>query len=195
MSESSKNLADSGRDGARSSLRRKGIVSGIATLIWRIFLLGVGGAVAFGVGVAWAIQNPEIVTEKPLAANVWERLQKQRTATDTTEKMKVTLPSDFLFTDIESTLSLEAKEILDEYVVTDLQPYEGKTIHIAAYTDVGEDTQLNQELSFRRAKVIENYLSEALEGEYRWVTVGYGKSNGVDVDEGFLNRRIEIAVD
>lgn len=115
--------------------------------------------------------------------------------TGSEDQLKVTLPSDFLFAADDSLLSAEAKEVLDEFLVRDLQSYEGNTVLIAAYTDVGDNPELNRELSFRRAKTIESYLSQALDGDYRWVATGYGKDQSQDSQKSLLNRRVEISVD
>jgi outer membrane protein OmpA-like peptidoglycan-associated protein len=129
-----------------------------------------------------------------------DTLQEQLTtasvdAAASNNQLKVTLPSDFLFSPDDSILNAEAKQVLDEFLVRDLRSYEGNTVLIAASTDVEDNPQLNRELSFRRAKAIESYLSQNLNGDYRWVATGYGKSQSQDTEESLLNRRIEISVD
>lgn len=232
--------------------RTTSVLSSVATLTWRLFLLILGGGIAFGGGLLWAIQSPQAVTQKPFVVEFWQywqtqldsssaasttaatpsaedlknqiqqlqaqaeqpgansemiqaqlnTLQKQLAQATSlrdfalpTHELKVTLPSDFLFLPTDSTLSPAAKTVLDEFLIQDLQSHEGKTILIAAHTDVEDNPQLNRELSFRRAKALESYLSQALEGDYRWVATGYGKDPSQDNATSLLNRRIEIAVD
>lgn len=113
-------------------------------------------------------------------------------------KLKVTLPSDLLFEENNSILRSEANLILDK-IVADLRNYPGSTILIAAHTDDAGTTEENQELSFRRAKAVEQYLAKTLGNQYRWLTAGYGATrplvpNDTAVDQQ-RNRRVEIGVD
>lgn len=112
------------------------------------------------------------------------------------DNLKMTLPSDVLFTE-GSILRPEASLILDK-VITDLQNYQGATIRIAAHTDDKNDPKYSRSLSFQRARAVEQYLTRALGDQYRWVAVGYGESNFlVDNDSDFnrqRNRRIEISI-
>ena len=113
------------------------------------------------------------------------------------DKLKVTLPSDALFELDNSILQPEAGLILDK-IIADLRDYPSSTIRIAAHTDGTKDAEDNRELSFRRAKAIEQYLANALGDEYRWLVVGYGETvplvaNDTPANQQ-RNRRIEIAV-
>lgn len=112
-------------------------------------------------------------------------------------KLKVTLPSDVLFEGSNSILRPEAGLILDK-IIADLRNYPSSTIRIAVHTDANGETQDNRELSFRRAKAVEQYLARALGDEYRWLVAGYGETrplvaNDTDANQQ-RNRRIEIAV-
>ena len=114
------------------------------------------------------------------------------------DKLKVTLPSDLLFEQNNSILRPEAGLILDK-IITDLRSYPSSTILIAVHTDVDSDLDTNRELSFRRAKAVQQYLASALGEQYRWLIVGYGGTrplvaNDTDTNQQ-RNRRVEIAVD
>jgi outer membrane protein OmpA-like peptidoglycan-associated protein len=114
------------------------------------------------------------------------------------DKLKVTLPNDFLFDNSNSILRPEASLILDK-IITDLRGYPSSTIRIAAHTDTKSGADAQRELSFRRAKVIQQYLANALGDQYRWIVVGYGGTrpliaNDTDANRQ-RNRRVEIAVD
>ncbi|MBW4647356.1 MAG: OmpA family protein [Kastovskya adunca ATA6-11-RM4] len=120
-------------------------------------------------------------------------------ATNTTSEsdtvLKVTLPNDVLFKE-NSVLRPEAGLILDK-IVADIRNVENSTIRIAAHTD-SEDPQNSRELSFRRAKAVEQYLARALGQGYRWVVIGYGQTRPIVPNDTSANqqrnRRIEIAV-
>lgn len=113
-------------------------------------------------------------------------------------KLKVTLPSDLLFTGTSSNLSTEAGSILDK-VISDLQQYEGQTIRISAHIHSSNGPEDNRELSFRRAQEVKQYLANTLGDKYRLVIVGYGQTRPLvsrdDNNSQQLNRRIEITVD
>ncbi len=57
----------------------------------------------------------------------------------------------------------------------------------------------NRELSFRRAKALEQYFGRALGEQYRWLVVGYGETRPLVANDTEANlqrnRRIEIAVE
>ncbi len=113
------------------------------------------------------------------------------------EKLKVTLPSDVLFEENNSILRSEAGLVLDK-IISDLRDYPGSTIRISAYTDTTGKPEDNRELSFRRAKAVEQYLSRALGDQFRWLVVGYGETRPLvandTTDSQERNRRVEIAV-
>ena len=114
------------------------------------------------------------------------------------EQLKVTLPSDLLFEQSNSLLRSEANLILDK-IITDLRGYSSSTIRITAHTDADSNAESDRELSFRRAKAVQQYLVSALGDQYRWIVVGYGGTrplvaNDTDANRQ-RNRRVEIAVD
>ena len=115
-----------------------------------------------------------------------------------TDKLKITLPSDVLFEGNNSLLRPQAGLILDK-IIADLRNYSASTIRISAHTDNLGETEDNRELSFRRAKAVEQYFARALGEQYRWLVVGYGETrplvaNDTDANRQ-RNRRIEISVD
>jgi outer membrane protein OmpA-like peptidoglycan-associated protein len=116
------------------------------------------------------------------------------------DKLKVTLPSDLLFEQNNSILRPEAGLILDK-IITDLRSYPSSTIRIAVHTDVDSDLDTSRELSFRRAKAVQQYLASALGEQYRWLVVGYGGTRPLVANDNDLdgnqqrNRRVEIAVE
>jgi outer membrane protein OmpA-like peptidoglycan-associated protein len=113
------------------------------------------------------------------------------------DKLKVTLPSDLLFEGSNSILRSEASLILDK-IIADLRRYPSSTIRITAHTDALGEAEDNRELSFRRAKTVEQYLARTLGKQNRWLIVGYGKTRPLvanDTDGNRQrNRRVEIAV-
>lgn len=115
-----------------------------------------------------------------------------------TDKLKVTLPSDLLFDRSNSILRSEAGLILDK-IVADLRGYPSSTIRIGAYTDTNGEAEDNRELSFRRAKAVEQYLARTLGTQYRWLVIGYGETRPLVANDTGANqqrnRRVEIAVD
>ncbi len=112
-------------------------------------------------------------------------------------KLKVTLPSDILFEE-NNTLRPESNLILDK-IIADLRDYPASTIRITAHTDDTGETQDNRELSFSRAKAVEQYLAEALGDKYKWLTVGDGATRPLVPNDSPTNqqrnRRVEIAVE
>lgn len=114
------------------------------------------------------------------------------------DKLKVILPSDVLFEGNNSILRPEAGLILDK-IVADLRDYPSSTIRIAAHSDTVGEAEDNRELSYRRAKAVEQYIASALGEKYRWLVVGYGETLPLVANDTSANqqrnRRVEIAVD
>lgn len=111
---------------------------------------------------------------------------------------RVTLPSDVLFADNQSTLKPEAEPILDS-LVGDLQAYPNSTIRVAAHTDDVGSPENNRALSLQRAAAVESYLSGVLGDGYHWVSVGFGEdlplATGQAEGDRLRNRRLEITVE
>jgi outer membrane protein OmpA-like peptidoglycan-associated protein len=97
-----------------------------------------------------------------------------------------------------SILRPEAGLILDK-IVADLRDYPSSTIRIAAHSDTDGEAEDNRELSYRRAKAVEQYIASALGEKYRWLVVGYGETLPLVANDTSANqqrnRRVEIAVD
>lgn len=115
-----------------------------------------------------------------------------------TQQLKVTLPSDVLFEGNNSLLRPEAGLILDK-IIADLRNYPSRTIRIAAHTNSQGEPEDNRELSFRHAKAVEQYFARALGDDYRWLVIGYGATrplvaNDTDANQQ-RNRRVEIAIE
>ena len=110
----------------------------------------------------------------------------------------VTLPSDILFPEDQTTLNPNQQVILDS-IISEMSSYKGSTVRIAAHTDNVGDAQDNLQLSLQRAQVVKQYLAAALGDKYRWIAIGYGESRplvGNDTDsKRQRNRRLEISID
>lgn len=113
------------------------------------------------------------------------------------EVLKVTLPSDVLFDGGQSILSSGADLILEK-VISDLRRYQNATISVAVHTDNTSQADDNRELSFQRARAVEQYLSYTLGKQYRILVLGYGASRPLVVNDTDANRqrnrRVEIIV-
>ncbi|AFY66963.1 OmpA/MotB domain protein [Geitlerinema sp. PCC 7407] len=119
-------------------------------------------------------------------------------SSSTTPVFRVTLPSDVLFANNQSTLKPEAEPILDS-LVGDLQAYPSSTIRVAAHTDDVGSPEMNRALSLQRAAAVESYLSGVLGDGYHWVSVGFGEdlplATGQAEGDRLRNRRLEITVE
>jgi outer membrane protein OmpA-like peptidoglycan-associated protein len=139
--------------------------------------------------------NPDVQAITNSSAN---QLMPVSDSVSSADKLKLTLPSDLLFDQSNSILRPEAGLILDK-IITDLRGYSSSTIRITAHMDADTNADADRELSFRRAKAVQQYLVSALGDQYRWVVVGYGGTrpliaNDTDANRQ-RNRRVEIAVD
>ncbi|MEB3338094.1 MAG: OmpA family protein [Leptolyngbyaceae bacterium] len=178
--------------------RQRGILLG---LVFRLLLLMVGGAIAGFTGVAIAHFYPASTPEKPLLETVLRRsklILKGEGTPQETKALAVTLPSDVFFKDSQSALRPGTNAILDN-IISDLRNYPGATILVAVHTDNLGEVKDNQELSFRQAQAVKQYLATHLGSTYHWLVAGYGAAkpvveNTTDANRQ-RNRRIEIAVD
>ena len=109
----------------------------------------------------------------------------------------ITLPTDSLFSDGQSTLRPDAIPILDS-ILPELQLKPDANIRVAAHTDTIGDRENNRELSLRQGRAVANYLSKKLGTQSRWTVVGFGETRPVSGDGNASaqqrNRRIEIVV-
>ena len=110
----------------------------------------------------------------------------------------VTLPSDILFPEDQTTLNPNQQVILDS-IISEMSSYKGATVRIAAHTDNVGDAQDNLLLTLQRAQVVKQYLAAEMGDNYRWIAIGYGEIRplvGNDTDsKRQRNRRLEISID
>ena len=109
----------------------------------------------------------------------------------------ITLSGSVLFTSGRSTLLANARPKLDE-VASALQKSDAEKFVVEGHTDsVGSETA-NEELSYRRAQTVRDYLTERGVPAEKIKAVGYGKSRPVadnTTAEGRANnRRVEIVI-
>jgi len=109
----------------------------------------------------------------------------------------ITLSGSVLFTSGRSTLLANARPKLDE-VATALQKSDAEKFVVEGHTDsIGSDAT-NEELSYRRAQTVHDYLIERGVAAEKIRAVGYGKSRPVadnTTAEGRANnRRVEIII-
>jgi len=109
----------------------------------------------------------------------------------------ITLSGSVLFTSGRSTLLANARPKLDE-VAAALQKSDAEKFVVEGHTDsVGSETA-NEELSYRRAQTVRDYLTERGVPAEKIKAVGYGKSRPVadnTTAEGRANnRRVEIVI-
>jgi len=109
----------------------------------------------------------------------------------------ITLSGSVLFTSGRSTLLANARPKLDE-VASALQKSDAEKFVVEGHTDsVGSDAT-NEELSYRRAQTVHDYLIERGVPAEKIRAVGYGKSRPVadnTTAEGRANnRRVEIII-
>lgn len=91
--------------------------SWIGRLFFRLFLLGLGGSIAVGVGVILALANPQPNSEKPLAIQAWEQLQRLREQYGQAESLSgetVALPTAELSDTERQQLQIELDKLKTE---------------------------------------------------------------------------------
>ena len=109
----------------------------------------------------------------------------------------ITLSGGVLFSSGRSTLLSNARPKLDE-VAAALQKSDAEKFVVEGHTDSRGSEATNEELSFRRAQTVRDYLVERGVPAEKIKAVGYGKSRPVadnTTAEGRANnRRVEIIV-
>ncbi|MEM9264406.1 MAG: OmpA family protein [Cyanobacteria bacterium P01_F01_bin.13] len=114
-----------------------------------------------------------------------------------TTELKITLPSDALFSPGEARLLATAPDLLGS-IFEDLAQYPNATILIGSHTDDRMEPSQSLALAFQQANSLKAYLAGNLPNQ-RWVTVGYGQNQPIadNSTSSFRqrNRRIEIAID
>lgn len=118
------------------------------------------------------------------------------------DTLKVTLPTDALFSQGQTTLQAGSEAVLDS-LLADLQRYPGATIRVGAHSDKQAadpaDPAGDRARTFEQATAVEQYLSSKLGEDYRWTVTGYGASqpladNSTPVNRQ-RNRRIELVIE
>jgi peptidoglycan-associated lipoprotein len=113
------------------------------------------------------------------------------------DHLKVTLPSDALFDEAQTTLKPGTEAILSN-ISTDLQRYPGATIQVMAHTDSQGSSETDRHRSLEQAKAVRQYLSTKLKDDVHWVAIGYGHNYLLVPDSSSenqqRNRRIEIVI-
>lgn len=105
------------------------------------------------------------------------------------DDLKITLPSSVLFNN-QGQLSTEAEELLGAIAI-DLQQTRFTTIKIAGHS-FPENIAEAEALSFQQAQAVKTFLDAQIEGNYRWLVVGYGDSQPLANNDQNTNQRIEI---
>jgi peptidoglycan-associated lipoprotein len=111
--------------------------------------------------------------------------------------LMVTFPSDVLF-EQDSTSIKEGSNVILDNLIAELRNYPGATVRIGVHTDNTGDFKQSRALSFARAQLVSQYLSQVLGNEYHWIIIGYGSShptveNASDSNRQ-RNRRVEISI-
>lgn len=111
-------------------------------------------------------------------------------------KLKITLPSDALFTPGQS--DLKANQMLNQ-VLDQLVNYPQATVVIRSYSDDQAKPLAARKYTMAQAAALSDYFKRSLPKGYRWVVLGGGRSQPVASNEDEIgrqkNRRIEILVD
>lgn len=110
---------------------------------------------------------------------------------------KVTLPTSVLFEPNQAILTANGERILDT-IAPDLSRYPGATILTGSHSATIDPPEQTQELTFKQAIAVQQYLSSRLGDNYRWVAVGYGSARPIvsssDTSSQLRNQRVEIAI-
>jgi len=164
-----------------------------------------------GLGIESRINTMRTAIESPtagaIAPNTYEPIA--QVPSDTlldVAKLKVTLPSDALF----SPGDAELKDVaLLERVLDQLVNYPAGTISVRSHSDNQVGAIASREYTLAQADTLARYLQQNLPTSHRWIAVGMGSTqpitgdadadnadaDNVDAIERQRNRRIEILVD
>lgn len=109
---------------------------------------------------------------------------------DPKEDEKVVVFGDTHFDYDQSTLSPEAKKLLDKDVQS-LKENPQINVRMAGYTSAKGTAEINQKLSERRANAVRNYLIEKGIAPERITTIGYGRTRPAlfEVSPGDINTK------
>jgi outer membrane protein OmpA-like peptidoglycan-associated protein len=149
-------------------------------------------------------------TAQQLEAEKQARLEAERKAEEATSNLAkialvkhearglvITLSGSVLFASGQSSLLANARPKLDE-VAQALEKSEADTFVVEGHTDSRGSESTNQELSYRRAQTVRDYLVERGVPSEKIRAVGHGKARPV-ADNGTAegranNRRVEIVI-
>jgi outer membrane protein OmpA-like peptidoglycan-associated protein len=126
-----------------------------------------------------------------------QQASQQQNSLETTSNnapVKITLPSNLLFSQDQQIILTPEGEMLLTSITEELQQAQDQTITIAAHLDASDQIIQNRELSYRQAKAIQQFLAPKLSQSLRWSIIGYGQTRPLTIEEQKLNRRIEIIV-
>ncbi|MEY2978604.1 MAG: OmpA family protein [Prochlorotrichaceae cyanobacterium] len=116
--------------------------------------------------------------------------------------LQITLPTDLLFADGQTTLKPEAADLLqnlENSLQTEIPQRRSLNITIATHTDAVGHANRNLDLSFQRSRALQGYLAQHLNAaDLTWNAVGYGATHPV-ADNSIAsnrqrNRRVEITL-
>lgn len=115
------------------------------------------------------------------------------------EEIVVEVPSHLLFDFDKSELKSDVIETLDQ-LSEDLNQYDGAYVMINGHTDSQGDEGYNQQLSEERAREVQTYLENKVDGENVSIeTKGYGETKPIASNESEdgreKNRRVEIVAE
>jgi peptidoglycan-associated lipoprotein len=123
----------------------------------------------------------------------------------TVERMEAAIrfntPIHFAFDD--ATIPAESEALLDQFVATVSNYYEGATITVEGFTDPSGSAEYNIQLGQRRADAVRDYLSAAgiPADQLRSVSYGEQSERQINPDDtgpgttGWQNRRVSMVID
>jgi peptidoglycan-associated lipoprotein len=123
----------------------------------------------------------------------------------TVERMEAAIrfntPIHFAFDD--ATIPAESEALLDQFVATVSNYYEGATITVEGFTDPSGSAEYNMQLGQRRADAVRDYLSAAgiPADQLRSVSYGEQSERQINPDDtgpgttGWQNRRVSMVID
>ena len=123
----------------------------------------------------------------------------------TVERMEAAIrfntPIHFAFDD--TTIPAESQELLDQFVATVSNYYEGATITVEGFTDPSGSAEYNMRLGQERADAVRDYLSAAgiPADQLRSVSYGEQTERQINPDDsgpgttGWQNRRVSMVID
>lgn len=112
----------------------------------------------------------------------------------------VNLPGDVLFASGSTEIRAGARNTLDKIAAAIKKDYANKKIFVEGHTDsdpirrTKDKFQDNEELAFKRARAVKQYLVKAGVAEKNLIPVAYGPNNPKSGTNKAANRRVELVV-